>query len=55
MEFKEKDQKKKAEKQIFALVLPLVICGWIFLLDFIIVSCKIKKMNSKPLKVLKFF
>ena len=52
---KQKDGWKESEEQIFPLVLPPVICGWIFLLDFIILSCKIRKMNSKTSKVLKFY
>lgn len=52
---KQKDCWKESEKQIFPLVQPPVTCGWILLLDFIILSRKIRKMNSETSRVLKFY
>lgn len=47
MALKEKRVWVRVGETDFVLFLPPVICGWVFLLDYIILSCKIRKINLK--------
>lgn len=41
------ERKRASERVCRADFLPPVICGWVFLLDFIILSYKMRKINLK--------